>query len=133
MSFIDETLPPGYHHVAPVRETGRWQIYAGGDCVGYAGSPREACRFAWRHWTATVLRGRVIEWDDDDNEDGDDTHRCSIGHSGPFLYVQRGFSVSLQHRWGEEPIWQAFKAEIDIDEAVVRFAALVLAMKGMPV
>lgn len=73
-SWVETTVPPGYalHIPGAAPEAVPWWRY--GWCVGairseaveWASKPcntrEEACRAAWRHWTATVLRGRTVEW-----------------------------------------------------------------------
>ena len=130
MSFIDTTRPPGYA-VAELPYSPGWIWQDGPSAPGIMyNTEADACRAAWRHWTASVLRGRRIVWRDY----GVSHTRLAI--CGPVeLWYMGGRGLTSAQLWGPDrcSVAEAFKSKaIGMDEAVARFAALVLAMKGMP-
>jgi hypothetical protein len=87
--------------------------------------PEPGRRHAWRHWTATVLRGRDVGWDDD-------LRRASRLGAATVVTGGRWYSVCAE---GDEESANYHVVPLcstdDPDEAMARFAALVLATEGM--
>jgi hypothetical protein len=136
-SFVETTLPPGYAWTNwPEGEHIRWEC---GGVMGHWFAPdhtAECCRSAWRHWTATVLRGRTLRW-----VAFVDGSRGAYTEKNPEAYVQsrerrNTLEVGLDSgQVDEEGV--AVCAEVgrrygmhEVDEAMARFAALVLAAEG---
>jgi hypothetical protein len=129
-SFVETTLPPGYAWTDwPEGEHIRWEC---GGVVGQWFAPdrtAECYRSAWSHWTATVLRGRRVHWmrtqdgrliasaNDTDIRWEPTTGLHELGVD--YRDVDRG--------WDRLPL----ASVSDPDEAMARFAALVLATEGM--
>jgi hypothetical protein len=131
-SVMETTLPPGY-----------W--ISGDNCSWMSRAKLSRSRFktqsdyyrsAWRHWTAAVLRGRMIKWE---------YHSL---HSNKLLICARTQSTWVElNPWGsisvktaseddngferEITIFIGSNHDIGIDEAMARFAALVFASEGM--
>jgi hypothetical protein len=123
-SFIETTLPPGYE-VGPGFDACEWAfVVVGVHPARWHSSREDACRAAWRHWTAAVLRGRDVEWGDNECEGRWVMAGCDS--LDPYAYAARGGEIGIVH-----VDRKCVVASGDIDEAAARFAALVLATEGM--
>jgi hypothetical protein len=124
-SFIETTLPPGYGGNSRCDGT-MWSWYTVNATIySYVGTEAERNRSAWRHWTATALRGRNVDWGDSESEGrwvayGDDS-------LGPYAAKRRSGLIVLLN--GDHNI--ILRDVDDPDEAMARFAALVVATEGM--
>jgi hypothetical protein len=137
-SFIETTLPPGY--VIKSWSGGgaiRWHCAGAISRLHEAADVAECRRSAWRHWTATVLRGRTLKW-----VAFVDGSRGAYTERDPEVYVQsrerrNTLEVGLDSgQVDEEGV--AVCAEVggrfgmhEVDEAMARFAWLVGAAEGM--
>ena len=137
MSFIDETLPPGYR----LQEIGRGvhaACYSGGDDGGCWRSERalvasHARRAAWRHWTAAVLkRLPPMDW-----VVRGDIRAVRLKESD-ICVVANAWEIDRSH--GRYRIEVAIGAYVedpdlyrtdDIDEAMAKFAMLAFGARGL--
>jgi hypothetical protein len=139
-SFVETTLPPGYNIQRTPNGFAWRSLTLAPD--GLRPSPwrhtrGECCRLAWRHWTATVLRGRTLKW-----VAFVDGSRGAYTERDPEVYVQsrerrNTLEVGLDSGQVDEG-GVAVCAEAggrlgmhDVDEAMARFAWLVGATEGM--
>jgi hypothetical protein len=134
-SFIETTLPPGYVMCSGLFAGAAeiWHLYMDMSEIGLPmrrssalfRTEAECRRSAWRHWTATVLRGRDVGWDDD-------LRRASRLGAATVVTGGRWYSVCAE---GDEESDNYHVVPLcstdDPDEAMARFAALVLATEGM--
>jgi hypothetical protein len=143
-SFIETTLPPGYaiftHAMSDYGEECDPYVTCtfGVECYWYRVFDEicpEMYRAAWRHWTATVLRGHRLHWMR--TEDGRliaSANDPSILHDPSILWrpLSGLFIVGVEYK-DEALGWDilTLAASRDVDEAMARFAALVLAAEGM--
>jgi hypothetical protein len=130
-SFIETTLPPGYRFAGWERGEWRWQS---GDQIDQFGcfARHTCCRRAWRHWTAAVLRGRRLHWMRTTDgrlfasaqEPADEPGIRWCPSSG-------AFGVGVEYK-DEARGWDflTLASCSDPDEAMARFAALVLVAEG---
>ena len=123
-TFIETTLPPGYRGNAHCNGTA-WSWYTVDTTIyRYADTEAERNRSAWRHWTATVLRGRDVEWGDNECEGRWVMAGCDS--LDPYAYAARGGEIGIVN-----VDRKCVVASGDIDEAMARFAAIVLATEGI--
>jgi hypothetical protein len=147
-SFVETTLPPGYAAIETVLAPRLADIGIPGGMRGKSlwtwrsvdrmsfcefRSISECYRSAWRHWTAAVLRGRDVRW-------------CNVlsgygeiydGRCASLIISPHGLSKHVE--WSKiASEWEVFEGSYrlgmptrDPDEAMARFAALVLATEGM--
>lgn len=135
-SWVETTLPPGYS--AHVIRPGVHEFFFGhaGNRWGYT-SHAETCRAAWRHWTAAVLRGRGDVRAEDYGASGGVAWHLRSGQPWPSCWAG-GALMSLMPKGGGYCIssYDHESGEVtcrysdDIDEAMARFAMLVMYDQG---
>lgn len=128
-SWVETTLPPGYGPLVHGTVVG-W--VSGTHSGGFAPSESQRNRAAWRHWTAAVLRGRDVEWEDccDMPDMEDRLIECGTAiveyHRAIGGWMVARVALRVDHMVTTE----ISRHRNDIDEAMARFAALVLATEG---
>jgi hypothetical protein len=132
-SWIESTIPPGYRVIEDwdaVEESWAWFSYTENrETCKYGFRTRsECCRAAWRHWTASILRGRDVLWRHPDSREHYDFDPC-VRASGAVIrwlvednkYFVGSFFDDLGKR---VPLFS------DIDEAMVRFVSYLMYYQG---
>lgn len=115
---IETTPPPGYE-VKSGRRT--HDVFSNGYLLGCYTSREEACRYAWRHWTAAVLRGRDVLW-----KVTPEVLEASITTGDHYVFIDL---YAAEFRTGVHDYIVGDCHGIitnDVDEAMARFAALAL-------
>jgi len=123
-SCIETTLPPGYIGER-CGQCWEWHTLADGSVMFVTRA--ECNRSAWRHWTAAVLRGRRIRWSG--GRDGVNT-TAWIERDGPQVCRYYGVHAGPKYQ-GALEVSGCGGVFRDVDEAMARFAAMVLATEGM--
>ncbi len=128
-SFIETTLPPGYRFAGWERGEWRWQS---GDQIDRFGcfARHTCCRRAWRHWTATVLRGRVLSASQAWGRQVA-TANATVFYNPMSAVYYVNAEPSLEEDADGDREYTPIAKVTDADEAMARFAWLVGAMEGM--
>lgn len=99
-----------------------WEVWTGGYyCCGAFLKRAAAFRAAWRHWTATVLRGRDVLW-----KVTPEVLEASITTGDHYVFIDL---CAAEFRTGVHDYIVGDCHGIitdDVDEAMARFAALAL-------
>ena len=125
-SYVETTLPPAYRG-EKYGQGWEWHTRAEGRAV--FATRAECCRSAWRHWTATVLRGRTVRWYGE-TEGLNKTAWYRSDRSDVQVIRYFGDHAGLRYQ-GAMEVTMCRGVFHDVDEAMARFAALVLATEGM--
>jgi 3',5'-cyclic AMP phosphodiesterase CpdA len=126
-SFVETTLPPGYRG-EKYGQGWEWHTRAEGRAV--FATRAECCRSAWRHWTATVLRGRSLSWHQWRGFFSHAAYGGSPDCCEVWIHASKNGNYNIEA--GRVDAGDALIAGVrDVDEAMARFAALVLATEGM--
>lgn len=139
MSFVNETLPPGYALIAPETwnagygHSDWWIQVLTPDNDGLTSDEfvheDDARRWAWGHWVDSILG--AYSWTRTDPEDPEDTTMAVISKRGCAQLCRRGSGEDFDY-WLEAPITAEPHWHGDDElEALVRFAALSMALEGL--
>lgn len=123
-SWVETTLPPGYFGYKAIREHG--PSYGFCKSRNWYGDEAERNRAAWRHWTAAVLRGQDVEWEDN----GEDGTNAWVGNVRLERYQAIQGVCNCVSVYVYDDVRGAHEKVRDDDEAMARFAFLVSGIHG---
>jgi hypothetical protein len=121
-SWVETTLPPGYR-VGPGYSGREWAFNVFGSHLSqWYASREDACRAAWQHWTASILRGRDVLW-----RVTPEVLEASITTGDHYVFIDlcAGEFRTGVHDYIVGDCYGAITD--DVDEAMARLASLVLA------
>ena len=132
-SWVETTLPPGYSGYAASWSFGiMYGFSTGAVTLERWITEAERNRSAWRHWTAAVLRGRYVEWEECCDMPDMEDRQIECGTA--IVQYHRAFGgwmvARVAFRVDHMATTEISRHRNDVDEAMARFAALVLATEG---